>query len=140
MALHCEPVAAALEKHLGVCNDLLRLSQKEAEALRSTAPFPADAIREERKALLARLQSSMNSVSGERSRWQQARSPVQENNPELAALVQQTLDTIMRVLVLDRENEQELLRRGLLPARSLPPAAQSQPHFIARTYQRYVQG
>jgi hypothetical protein len=40
--------------------------------------------------------------------------------------------------VLDRENEEALLRRGLLPARALPSPEQSQPHFVARTYQRHV--
>jgi hypothetical protein len=45
----------------------------------------------------------------------------------------------MRVLVIDRENEASLLRRGLLPARALPRAEQSQPNIVARTYQRYTQ-
>jgi len=43
------------------------------------------------------------------------------------------------VLVIDRENEESLLRRGLLPARALPRAEQSQPNFVARTYQRHTQ-
>ena len=55
-------------------------------------------------------------------------------------LVRTTLDTIMRVLVVGRENEQSLLRRGLVPARSLPRAEQSRPNFVALTYQRHAQG
>jgi hypothetical protein len=140
MSLQTESVAEALQEHLGVCDDLLRLSQKEAEALGNPAPFPAGAMQAERRDLLARLQSSAESVSKERERWQQLRTPTSETSPELAALVQRALDTIMRVLVLDRENEQNLLRRGLLPARCLPGAEQSQPHFVARTYQRHIQG
>lgn len=122
-----------------MCSDLLRLSQEEADALRNPAPFPAGAIQEKRKDLLARLRSSAQFVSKEREVWQQLRTPASETTPELAVLVQRTLDTIMRVLVLDRENEESLLRRGLLPVRALPRSEQSQPHFVARTYQRHVQ-
>ena len=140
MALHNQSVAGALQEHLDVCSDVLRLSQKESDALRAPVPFPARAIQAERKGLLARLQSSSQSVSQERNRWQQLRGPAGEADPELAALAQRALDTIMRVLVLDRENEEHLLRRGLLPARALPRAEQSQPHFVARTYQRHIPG
>jgi DNA-directed RNA polymerase subunit H (RpoH/RPB5) len=45
----------------------------------------------------------------------------------------------MRVLVIGRENEENLLRRGLVPPRSLPRAEQSQPNFVALTYQRHTQ-
>jgi hypothetical protein len=138
MALYTERIANALQEHLEVCSGLLRLSQREADALRSPAPFPVDTIQAERKALLVRLQSSALCVSSERELWQRSRTPVSETSSELAALVQRTLDTIMRALVLDRENEEALLRRGLLPARALPRAEQSQPHFVARTYQRHV--
>ena len=138
MALHNQSVAAALQEHLDVCGDLLRLSQKESDALRDPVPFPARAIQAERKVLLARLESSSLSVARERGRWQQRKGPAGETHPELATLAQRALDTIMRVLVLDRENEKSLLCRGLLPARSLPRAEQSQPHFVAQTYQRHV--
>jgi hypothetical protein len=45
----------------------------------------------------------------------------------------------MRVLVLDRENEQHLLRRGLLSPRALPAVEPFQPGFVARLYQRHAQ-
>ena len=139
MAIQHEPVAAALREHLGVCEELLRLAQREAEALRQPGPFPAAQIQSERKALLAQLDSSSASVASQRDRCSQINAPGGETPPELADLVRTTLDTIMRVLVIDRENEANLLRRGLLPARALPRAEQSQPSFVARTYQRHAQ-
>ena len=140
VTIHHHPVADALREHLEVCEDLLRLAQREAEALRQPEPFPAAQIQTERKALLARLDSSARLVASERDRGSQLSAPGGETPPELAALVRTTLDTIMRVLVIDRENEANLLRRGLLPARALPRAEQSQPNFVARTYQRHTQG
>jgi hypothetical protein len=140
MDTHHDPVADALREHLGVCGDLLTLAQKEAEALRQSGPFPTTRIQSERKELLVRLESSLRSVAVERTRWSQLNVPGCEIPREFASLVQTTLDTIMRVLVIDRENEESLLRRGLLPARALPRAEQSQPNFVARTYQRHAQG
>jgi hypothetical protein len=135
-----DPVAGALREHLGVCDDLLLLAQKEAEALRQPGPFPAATIQAERKDLLARLESSLRLVASERKRCAQLNAPGCGTPRELADLVRTTLDTIMRVLVIDRENEQSLLRRGLLPPRSLPQAEQSQPNFVAFTYQRHAHG
>jgi hypothetical protein len=138
MTLHTEMVADALREHLGVCDELLRLAQEESDALRNPAPFPTAKINADRNNLLVRLDSSLRSVAAQRERWHQLRTPGSEADPELAELAQGALDTIMRLLVMDRENEQNLLRRGLLPARSLPRAEQSRPHFVARMYQRHA--
>jgi len=43
-----------------------------------------------------------------------------------------------QVLLLDRENQQALLRRGLLPARHLPAAAVQRPHCVADAYRRHT--
>jgi len=137
VAILYDSVAAALRDHLAVCDDLLRLAQLEAEALRETESFPGARIREQRKELLLRLESSSQALAGARTRWSQLKPPGGQSPPDLAELVQNTLDTIMRILVMDRENEQLLLRRGLLPPQALPSPAQSQPSFVARTYQRF---
>ena len=119
---------------------MLLLAQKEAEALRQPGSFPAGRIQAERKELLARLEASSRAVAAQRSRRGQSNAPGCATRPELADLVQTTLDKIMRVLVMDRENEASLLRRGLLPPRALPRVEQSEPNFIALTYNRHAQG
>ncbi len=45
----------------------------------------------------------------------------------------------MKIIVLDRENEQVLLRKGMVPARHLPSADRQRPHFVADLYRRQVQ-
>lgn len=132
-------LAPTLREHLGVCNALLELAHKESEALRSPAPFPVLAMQVERKALLSRLDSVLKLLVRRRNLWQKSGKDSVAHNPQVARLLQTALDTIMRVLVLDRENEQQLLRRGLVPVRALPPAQQSQPHYVARLYQRHTQ-
>jgi len=128
----------ALREHLGVCNALLELAHKQAEALKDPAPYPAMAIQIERKALLCRLECALTLLVQKRALWNCTRIQRVEGDARLPRLHQTALDTIMRVLVLDRENEQQLLRRGLLPARCLPPAAQSRPHYVAGLYQRHT--
>jgi hypothetical protein len=134
-----EQMLAALREHLGVCNALLELAHKESDALKNPAPFPTTAIQLERKALLSRLESALSFLVQKRSLWQQSGPDFLARNPQVARVHQTALDTIMRVLVLDRENEQYLLRRGLLSPRALPVAEPSQPGFVARLYQRHGQ-
>jgi hypothetical protein len=45
----------------------------------------------------------------------------------------------MKFLQLDRENQQSLLRRGLVPPRHLPAVAAQQPHYVAGLYRRHAQ-
>ena len=139
MGLHSNTAIEVLQQHLAVCSELFSLGQKESEALRSASPFPAAAIQSQRRQLLNRLESTSRAVSEERERWERQRTVTGETNPEMADLVQRVLDMTMRVLVLDRENEQSLLRRGLLPASALPRAEQAQPTYVTRLYQRHGQ-
>jgi hypothetical protein len=133
-----DPIAAEIQDHLDVCSKLLALAQKEAQALKSTESFPTETIQAERKALLSRLESALGLLGQKKLLWQQLGTDRQAHKPQLNQLIQTALDTIMRVLVLDRENEQALLRRGLLPVRSLPPVEQSRPHCVARLYQHHA--
>jgi hypothetical protein len=133
-----DSVAGALREHLSVCDELLGLAKREADALRQAGQFPAAALQAERKKLLARLESSSRALASNCGRWSQSREMGSDTPAEIARLARTSLDTIMRVLVMGRENEQSLLRRGLLPARSLPCVEQSQPTYVARTYQRHV--
>ncbi len=129
----------ALREHLGVCNALLELAHKEAQALKNPGPFPAMAIQVERKALLCRLECALNLLARKRALWNGSGKERVLGEPRFARLLQTALDTIMRVLVLDRENEQQLLRRGLLQARCLPSPEQSRPNYVAGLYQRHSQ-
>jgi hypothetical protein len=132
-------LAGALEEHLAVCKDLLALAHKESDALKNPTPFPATALQAEKRTLLCRLESALKLLIRKRTLWQQSSMAGPPRDPHVARRLQAGQDMIMRLLVLDRENEQHLLRRGLLPARSLPPSEQSRPSYVARLYQRHAQ-
>jgi hypothetical protein len=131
-------VAGLVREHLAVCNDLLALASRESEALKSAAPYPAAAFQEERKALLKRLESALYGLVQNRALCQSFRNEGLDGGFPQAPLLQAALDTTMRVLVVDRENEQQLLRRGLVPARCLPAPERSQPGYVANLYQRHA--
>jgi hypothetical protein len=57
---------------------------------------------------------------------------------EIDELFRDIQSLLPRLLLLDRENQQEMLRRGLIPALQLPPAASQQPNFVARLYRRHA--
>ena len=132
-----DSIAAVIHEHLEVCSKLLALAQKEAEALKNAPTFPIAEIQQERRALLAQLESALHLLGQKQASWQQLSTERRTRKTQMNQLIQTAMDTIMRVLVLDRENEQALLRRGLLPARSLPSVEQSRPHHVARLYQHH---
>lgn len=133
-----DSIAVVIHQHLEVCSRLLALAQKEAEALKNAATFPLVETQTERRALLTQLESALHLLGQKQVLWQQLSGERRARKVQMNQLLQTAMDTIMRVLVLDRENEQALLRRGLLPARSLPPVEQSRPHHVARLYQHHA--
>ena len=132
-----DSIAAVINDHLGVCSKLLALAQREAEALKNAPAFPLAEIQTERRSLLAQLESALHLLGQKQALWQKLSSERRARKPQMNQLLQTAMDTIMRILVLDRENEQALLRRGLLPTRALPPVEQSRPHYVARLYQHH---
>ncbi len=42
----------------------------------------------------------------------------------------------MKIILLDRENEQAMLRKGLIPASQLPSVNRQRPHFVSDCYRR----
>jgi hypothetical protein len=133
-------IAADLRNHLALHTELLGWVERESQALRQpdgSSPFEVFQARNE---ALPRLDESLNRLRGHRAAWI-AMSPEQRAaNPEVRALLRQNLDLILRLIVLDRENEQMLLRRGLVPAKHLPPANRQRPHYVADLYRRQSGG
>ena len=52
----------------------------------------------------------------------------------IANQLKQSTDLIMKIVSLDRENEQLMLRNKLVPPSHLPPAQRQNPNLVARMY------
>lgn len=125
-----------LERHGALCQELLSIVEQEGQALRSGAEGLPDDCRDAKKRLLPMLSESLAHLRQSRLAWQQLDADERARHPAIKSLLQKLQDLIMKIVILDRENEQNLLRRGLVPARHLPPARSQQPHFVADLYRR----
>ena len=124
-----------LKGHLGLCQEILDLTERQHELLHAQAEGDID-LNAPRKTLLLRLNESVECLRRHRVVWQQTSGSDRSRFPEIGSLLRANQDLIMKVVVLDRENEQALLRRGLVPARHLPPAAAQRPHYVSEMYRR----
>jgi hypothetical protein len=125
-----------LRAHLDLCRELLALAERENLALRAAEAFPSTEFQEARKSLIPRLDRSYKALKEVRIFWQQLDAVERLRHASIALLVRQTQDVLMKILLLDRQNEQAMLRRGLLSSSQLPSAHRQRPHFVADLYRR----
>lgn len=129
-------LAADLRGHLALCQEILALVETESQALRNPDAGLAFATYQAKKNLLPRLNQSLNQIRQHRATWQQLDPAQRAPYPEVPGLLRQNQDLIMKIIVLDRENEQALLRKGLVPPQHQPPAQRQRPHYVADLYRR----
>ncbi|MBI4326258.1 MAG: hypothetical protein HY674_13485 [Chloroflexi bacterium] len=127
---------ADLQGHLEVCRGILAVTERENQALRNPAPPPWEEICAAKKNLLPRLNQALDQLRKHRVNWQKLSATERSRHAEIGALLRQNQDVIMKIIVLDRENEQALLRRGLVPLNDLPPVNRQRPHYVADLYRR----
>jgi hypothetical protein len=123
-----------LKAQLRLYEDILAIVEKENVALKQTDSNAEAAAA--RKAVLPDLEASLGNLKKHRERWLKLPEPTRAQHPEIAGLLRQNQDVIMKIIVLDRENEQTLLRKGLVPPKHLPSAKRNQPHYVADLYKR----
>ncbi len=129
-------MAADLRGHLALCQEILALVENESQLLRNSDTGLTFEAYQAKKNLLPRLNQSLNQIRQHRANWQTLGPAERNAYPEVSALLRQNQDLIMKIIVLDRENEQALLRHGLVPPRHLPSASRQRPHFVADLYRR----
>jgi hypothetical protein len=125
-----------LQAYLKLCEEILALAVRENVALSGQADYQPLEFQHKRKSLLPNLESVSNKLRQRRIIWQQASASERAQCQEAKPLFQNIQGLLMKMLLLDRENQQAMLRHGLVPARHLPAAAVQQPHFVASLYQR----
>ena len=125
-----------LRAHQNLCRELLTVVERERRLLHAPEVPSLAQLYETKRALLPRLNQSLEKVREHRFKWVQADATERSGQPEVTALIRQVQDLIMRVIVMDRENEQSLLRRGLMAPGQLPSANQQRPNFVAQLYRQ----
>ncbi|HLP78713.1 MAG TPA: hypothetical protein VK327_17545 [Candidatus Paceibacterota bacterium] len=131
-------ISTQLRSYLTLCEDCLSLATRESQALCSAAEYQPFEFYQGRKALLSRLDQSLNLLRTWRQAWQRLDPLERAQYSEVKALLQAVQDALVKILLLDRENQQALLRRGLLPARHVSSFASQPPHYAAQLYRRHA--
>jgi hypothetical protein len=130
-AEYAATLALDLQAFRALCEEALALVTRESQALRDQNYTPGE-FNQGRKHLLPEVEAVLVRLQEQR---QNRRQTLQSE--EMKKLFQTIQSLLMKVLLLDRENQQALLRRGLVPARHLPSVAAQQPHYAANLYRRY---
>lgn len=129
-------MVADLRSQLALNAGLLGHLERESQQLRQPdAPAPTTSV-EARREVLPRLEEALRRIREHRGFWLSLNPEVRAGRTEIRELLRQNQDLIMRLIVLDRENEQLLLRRGLIPPKHLPPVNRQRPHYVADLYRR----
>ena len=127
-----------LREHIALYDEILTLVTHESQALAGAGEYQPFEFYQGRKALLSRLSSSLNLLRTWRQAWQRLEPQERARYSEVKALLQTAQDALVRILQLDRENQQALLRRGLLPAQHVSNFSSQSPHFAAQLYRRHA--
>lgn len=134
------PLLADLQQHYDLATEALRLVTEESVSLRNNDESRAKELRTGRQRLLTNLTGALDRLRQHRHLWLALPPAERQARDAERRLMRDLQDLLMKVMVLDRENEQLLLRRGLVPPQHLPPAERQRPHFVADLYRRRGSG
>jgi hypothetical protein len=131
-------MARDLRAQAALCEQLLAALERESLLLREGGPSPTAEIQATRAKLLPALDQSLEDLRKHRAAWQRLSPPQRQGHFEINALIRTNQELIMKILLLDRQNERLLLRNGLLPPKALPAAQRERPHFVTDLYRRHA--
>ncbi len=107
-----------LQSHLALCERIYELILEENQILKITGKAPEALFLERKRALLCQIEASLEKLRGANG------IPGSRTQPE-RTLIDKTQQMVMKTLLLDRENEQLLLKSAL--SGNLPPITPKPP-------------
>ncbi len=129
-------IESDLQTQLEIFKEILLMTAHDADALRRSASEELEENTTKKEELLNKLNGAIATLKRNSDLWQTLPPTERERHPRIKTLLQQGHDAIMKVLMLDRQNEQALLKQGLVPASMLPSANKQRPGYVASLYSR----
>ena len=111
---------STLQAHTALCGEIYDLMIEENRHLNASGQPPTDALLERKRALLAALSPSIDSLRA-------AAGSV--STPTVRACMEKAMQTILKALLLDRENEQLLLKSTITRRASIAPPRPAAAHL-----------
>jgi hypothetical protein len=130
-----ETLVEELREYYRICEEVHVIVRRENQLLKSDEPGGIHQFQQARKDLLDRMSRAQMRLAVHKTAWMRVPPAQRAKRPEVGLLIRQTQDLIMKTIVLDRENEQLLLRHRMVPANQLPSANRQNPGFVAKLYQ-----
>lgn len=131
---------ADLRSYLTLCDEALALSTRENQALTGGGEYHPFEFFQLRTSLLPKVENALLHLRKWREIWLRVSPAERAGCSEVKVLFQSVQSLLMKLLLLDRENQQAMLRRGLVPSRHLATAAVQvqQPNYVANVYKRHI--
>ncbi|MCX8156186.1 MAG: hypothetical protein N3J91_07050 [Verrucomicrobiae bacterium] len=134
-----ESALQPLQEHRQVCQELLAAFEREAAGLQSgelTVLAEVDALRRQ---VLPRLQELTRELRARREAWERLPAAQRQMPAGWRALLEENQAMVLRLLALDRENQQARLRLGLVPPAHWPaPRPASGQGYVTELYRRHT--
>jgi hypothetical protein len=126
-----------LRAFTAVGEEALALAAREHQALAGTADYEPVEFCRLRKDLIIRLEPLIVGIRHWRQLWQQISPLERAGCSNVIDVIQMLQNLLVKILQLDRENQQALLRRGLVPARHVSSCAAPPSNYVANLYRRH---
>ncbi|MCF7668391.1 MAG: hypothetical protein K9N48_01280 [Verrucomicrobia bacterium] len=132
-----DEIFESLRSNLSLYREILSVIEGESRALQNEDSDAATRLSNRKRALLPQLEDSVDILRNNRMAWHRINLAERSESGNITEMIRQCQDLIMKIIVLDRENEQLLLRRGLVPPQCMSSvSAPARPNFVADLYRR----
>lgn len=130
-----------LQEHRQVCRELLAAYEREAAGLQSGEPAVLAEVDRVRRQLLPRLQELTVQLRAQRQAYEQLPEDRRQLPAGWRVVLEENQELVLRILALDRENQQARLRLGLVPPPHWPaPVPASGQGYVSELYRRHAAG
>ena len=119
-------------------DETLALAASEHQALAGSCDYQPFEFCRLRKNLIVRLNALIVRINHWRQLWQKTSPLERAGCVDVIGVIQMLQNLLLKILQLDRENQQALLRRGLVPARHVSSCAAPPSNFVANLYRRHT--
>ena len=116
--------------------------EREARALDSQRrnedePPGFDHTNEARQKLIPLLDRVTEKMKQHRQIWESLSYEERATRPDVNELIVEALNTIMKIIKLDRANEEILLKNGSIPIKEIPPSMRQKPGQVVNIYKQH---
>lgn len=129
-----------LKDQIEICKAIYHIIEREAKALnsqsRSSETPSFDHTNQAREKLLPLLNRTTDRIKKQRKVWEDLSPEQKASKPEINDLVVEALNMIMKIIKMDRANEENLLKNGSIPIDQIPQSLRQNPGAVANIYKQ----